>query len=292
MRNLVFLLLLALVPMSSGFAKEAPKPEVKASKIKDNLFFISGPGGNVALLCGKDGNLIIDDKFAETSESILAAVKSVCPGGVKFVFNTHWHFDHTGGNENMGKAGSVIVAHKNVRTRMSKSGFIAYFKKKTEPSPDVALPVITFTNDLQFHLNGQSIDVQHFGHGHTDGDGVVYFKEANVIHLGDLYFAGMYPFIDYSSGGSIEGMINTADKVLAIINDKTTIVPGHGAISTKADYQAYRDMLAGIKAKRDALLKAGKSKEAVKAANITESFDGVWNKGFIKGKDFVGLILN
>jgi glyoxylase-like metal-dependent hydrolase (beta-lactamase superfamily II) len=206
------------------------------------------------------------------------------------VVNTHWHGDHTGGNENMGKVGALLVAHENVRRRMNTEQFTAAFNAKTPPSPDGALPVVTFADAITFHWNGDEIRVYHVPPAHTDGDSVVHFVKANVVHAGDLFFNGGYPFVDVSSGGRIDGVIAAAERILAGIDDKTRLIPGHGPVATKADLQAYRDVLKTLR-DRIAKLKAdGKSRDEVIAAKPTADHDAKWGTGFMKGDVFTGLV--
>jgi len=209
---------------------------------------------------------------------------------VQFVLNTHWHGDHSGGNENFGKAGSIIVAHENVRKRMSVEQFIEAFNMRTPPSPKLALPVITFASATTFHLNGDEIRAIHMPNAHTDGDTIVHFVRNDVIHMGDIYFNGMYPFIDSASGGSVEGVIAASDKVLAIASDRTRIIPGHGPISNKAELRAYRDMLAAFSGRVRDLVRQGRKLEEITAANVNAEFDDQWGKGFIKGPKFAEML--
>ena len=209
---------------------------------------------------------------------------------MRFVVNTHWHGDHTGGNENMGAAGAIVVAHENVRARMSVDQFIEAFGRTVPASPPGALPVITFTDAMTFHWNDDVLHVFHVEHAHTDGDAIIRFVESNAVHMGDTYFNGMYPFIDVSSGGGIDGMIATADKVLAMIDDQTKIIPGHGPLSNKAELTAYRDMLATARGNIHKLVSEGKSKEETVAARPTSSLDAQWGGGFMQPDVWVGLV--
>jgi glyoxylase-like metal-dependent hydrolase (beta-lactamase superfamily II) len=266
------------------------KVEVKAEKVADGIYMLTGRGGNIGLSVGKSGTYLIDDQYAPLSDKILAAVRAITPDPVRFVVNTHWHGDHTGGNENMGKAGALLVAHENVRRRMSTEQFSAAFNSKTPPSPEGALPAVTFADAVTFHWNGDEIRVYHVPPAHTDGDAVVHFVKANVVHAGDLFFNGGYPFVDVSSGGRIDGVIAAAERILAGIDDKTRLIPGHGPVATKADLQAYRDVLKTLR-DRIAKLKAdGKSRDEVIAAKPTADHDAKWGTGFMKGDVFTGLV--
>lgn len=266
------------------------KVEIKTEKLSPTTFVLFGAGGNVGVSVGEDALFIIDDQYAPVSPKILAALKQLSDKPIKFVLNTHWHGDHTGGNENMGKGGALIVAHDNVRKRMSTEQFIALFKSKVPPSPKVALPVVTFSTDVTFHINGDEVYGFHVPKAHTDGDTVVHFKKSNVIHMGDVFFNGWYPFIDVSSGGSPEGVIAAADRVLAMSDDNTKIIPGHGPVAGKGDLKAYRDMLASVSGRVKALMKEGKKLDEIKAAKPSAEFDEKWGKAFIKADAFIEML--
>ena len=202
--------------------------QIKTIPVADSIYMLIGQGGNIGVSAGDDGIFLIDDQFAPLTGKIRAAVGKISKEPIRFLINTHWHFDHTGGNENLGKAGVVIVAHDNVRQQMSVDQFIELFNREIPASPSIALPVITFNDTTTFHLNGSTIHAFHVEFAHTDGDSVIHFREANVIHTGDVYFNGIYPFIDVDSGGSINGMIAAVNRILALCDDQTKIIPGHG----------------------------------------------------------------
>jgi len=264
--------------------------EVKAEKVADGVYMLTGRGGNIGLSVGKSGTYVIDDQHAPLTGKILAAIRTVTPDPVRFVVNTHWHGDHTGGNENMGKAGALLVAHENVRRRMSGEQFSATFNSSTPPSPEAALPVVTFADAVTFHWNGDEIRVYHVPPAHTDGDSIVHFVKADVVHMGDLFFNGGYPFVDTSSGGRVDGLIAAAERALAGIGDKTRIIPGHGPLATKADLQAYRDALKTLRDRIAKLKGEGKSRDEVVAAKPTADHDAKWGTGFMKGDVFTGLV--
>lgn len=266
------------------------KVEVKTQKLGDSVYMLEGAGGNLGVSIGEDAVFVVDDQYAPMAPKIQAAIAALTAKPVKFILNTHWHGDHTGGNETFGKAGAIIVAHENVRRRMSSEQFIELFKSKVAASPRAALPIVTFASDVTFQLNGEEIRAFHVPRAHTDGDAIVHFVKADVIHMGDTFFNGMYPFIDSSSGGTAEGMVAAADKVLAMSGDKTKIIPGHGPLATRADLKAYRDMVAELNGRVVKLVKAGKSLDEIKAANVGAGYDEKWGKGFIKADKFVEML--
>ncbi len=275
----------------SSHAQNFDKAEIKTEKLSATTYVMYGAGGNLGLSIGEDAVFVIDDQYAPMTAKITAAIKALTDKPVQFVLNTHWHGDHTGGNENFGKAGSLIVAQENVRRRMSSEQFIQLFKSKVPASPKVALPVVTFTNDITFHLNGDEIFVFHVPKAHTDGDAVVHFKNSNVIHMGDTFFNGLYPFIDTSSGGTPDGVVAAADRALLLADDKTRIIPGHGPVSTKADLKAYRDMLFTVNGRVKAMMKDGKKLEDILAAKPSAEFDEKWGKAFISPPRFIEMLV-
>jgi glyoxylase-like metal-dependent hydrolase (beta-lactamase superfamily II) len=272
------------------YAQDWDAVQIETTELGSGLYMFTGRGGNLVVSVGEDGVFLVDDQYAPLSEKIIAAIRELSDAPIRFVINTHWHGDHTGGNENMGKAGALLVAHENVRKRMSVEQFIEAFDSRVEPSPKGALPVVTFTRDLAFHLNGQEIRAFHIANAHTDGDAIVVFSEANVVHPGDTFFNNMYPFIDVSSGGSIAGMIEAANEVLGMIDDQTQVVPGHGVLSDKAGLEAYRDMLIGVQAAVAEQIAMGKDQDAVVAAKPTAKWDDVWGKGFLNPDVFTGIL--
>jgi cyclase len=294
MRFLIHVLALAIAVAVPAAAQQQDfsKVEIKAEKVAEGLYVLTGAGGNIGLSVGKSGSLVIDDQYAPLTEKILAAVKAITPDPVRFVVNTHWHGDHTGGNENMGKAGAFLVAHENVRRRMSSEQFSATFQRSTPASPEGALPVVTFADAVTFHWNGDEIRVYHVPPAHTDGDAIVHFVKADVVHMGDCFFNGGFPFIDTSSGGKVDGVLAAAERVLGAISDKTRVIPGHGPVATKADLQAYRDTVKTVRDRVAKLKAEGKSKEAVVAAKPSAEFDAKWGQGFIKPDQFVGFVFD
>jgi glyoxylase-like metal-dependent hydrolase (beta-lactamase superfamily II) len=250
---------------------------------------LTGAGGNIGLSVGPSGTFVIDDQFAPPTDKILNAIWAITPQPVRFVINTHLHGDHTGGNENLGKAGAIVVAHENVRKRMSVEQLGA-LGRKTPPSPEGALPVVTFTEAVTFHWNGDEIRVRHAAPAHTDGDSIVHFVKADVVHMGDLFFNGNYPYIDTGSGGRVDGFLAAADQVLAATGEKTRIIPGHGPLATRADLQSYRDMIKTLRDRIAKLAAEGKSRDEVIAAKPTADHDAKWGTGFMKGDAFTGFV--
>ena len=284
-------LLVALALAAPAVAQQDfSKVEVKAENIAPGVDVLFGAGGNIGVSSGADGVFIIDDQYAPLTPKIQAAIAKLSPKPVRFVMNTHWHGDHSGGNENFGAAGAVIVAHDNVRLRMSTDQFIAAFKSTVKASPPIALPVVTFGDGVTFHLNGETIRAVHVAPAHTDGDSIVRFENANVIHMGDTYFASGYPYIDLSSGGSVLGVIAAVDKGLAMGDAKTRYIPGHGPLTGPNELRAYRAMLSTIVANVSAGIKAGKSLDAIKDSKPTAAYDAKWGGGFINPDNFVTIV--
>ena len=266
------------------------KVEVKVVPVAGGVSMLVGQGGNIGVTTGKDGTFLIDDQFAQLLPKIKAAVKTLGDQPIRFVVNTHFHGDHTGSNAPLGESGVVIVAQDNVRKRLGLERVDRDTKEKIPPKPPSAWPLITFADSVAFHLNGDDVDVIHVATAHTDGDAIIRFQKANVIHMGDTFFNGMYPFIDIDSGGSIDGIIAAADKGLSLSDAATKIIPGHGPLGTKADLQRYRDVLAGVRDRVKTLVAQGKTLEQVSAAKPTAQWDATWGKGFMKPDMFVSFV--
>ncbi|MCP4406855.1 MAG: MBL fold metallo-hydrolase [Gammaproteobacteria bacterium] len=264
--------------------------ELKTVAVTDDIYMLMGKGGNIGLSTGNSGTLIIDDQYAPATTDILSTIAEQTKDKIQFVVNTHWHGDHTGGNENLGKMGAVIVAHENVRETMSKDQFIEVFNMSAPASPKAALPVITFVDGITFHWNNDTIQVQHVATAHTNGDAIVHFKNANVVHAGDTFFNKMYPFIDVTHGGSIDGMIAATEKLLGMADEQTKIIPGHGPLANKTDLRAYRDMLVAVRSSIHDLKRTGKTRADVIAAKPTAAYDDKWGKGFLKPDVWVGIV--
>ena len=284
------LALVATIACLSAAAQDFSKVEIAATRLGDTLYMLRGAGGNIGLSAGDDTVFIVDDQFAPLTPKITAAIAKISPKPVQFVLNTHWHGDHTGGNENLGKAGAIIVAHENVRKRLSTDQFIDLIKSKEKALPKAGLPVVTFATSLNFHLNGEDIHVVHAPRAHTDGDAIVHFPKSDVVHMGDIFWNGLNPFVDYSSGGSITGVIAACTQVLATTTDKTRFIPGHGPLGTRAELQAYRDMLSTIAGRVQQALAEGKTDEEIVQLAPSREFDEKWGKAYLKPEKFVGSI--
>ena len=265
--------------------------EIQTIPLNSGVYMLMGDGGNIAISVGEDGVFMVDDQFAPLSDKIKAAIAKLTDQPVKFIVNTHWHFDHVGGNENFAKGGTVIVAHNNVRKRMATEQFIEAFQRTVPPSPKAALPMVTFFDGTTFHMNGQTIGVQHTQiPAHTDGDSIIYFEEANVLHAGDTYFNGLYPFIDSSSGGSLVGMISAVETMLKFTNDQTKIIPGHGPLSNKKQLTEYLVLLNHVQAKVNDALASGMSLDAFLASKPTAKYDDTWGKAFLSPEKFLTIV--
>jgi len=281
-----FILLACLAAPLAG-QQSLDTVRIRTVPVADGVYMLMGAGGNIGVSAGASGVVLIDDQFAPLSDKIKAAVAAINSGPIRFLLNTHWHGDHTGGNENFAKDGVVIVAHENVRHRMSVEQFVATLNRTVPPSPEAALPIVTFTDAVNFYLNGDSISAFHVAPAHTDGDVVIYFRRANVVHMGDTYWNGRYPLIDLSSGGSVDGMVAAMDRVLAMTDENTKYIPGHGELSGRAAVTALRDMLATVRDRVRKLVRQGKTLAQVKAAKPSAEFDAAWGGGYINPDRFV-----
>jgi glyoxylase-like metal-dependent hydrolase (beta-lactamase superfamily II) len=284
---LVFFGITLVAGVARGQQTDFSKVTISTTKITDGLYMLQGAGGNIGVSVGEDGVIVIDDQFAPLTPKIQEAISKITPKPIKFVLNTHWHSDHVGGNENLAAAGAVIVSHDNVRKRMSTGQFVEAMKREVPPSSPKALPIVTFSSDITLHLNGEDIRVVHVDPAHTDGDSIVVFPKAKVVHMGDCFMTMSYPFTDLSSGGNFDGFIAVADKVLGMVDDSFKIIPGHGALSVKGDLKGWRDMLAGIRARVKKQANAGKTLEAIQKQKLTAEWDEKWGKAFIKPEQII-----
>jgi glyoxylase-like metal-dependent hydrolase (beta-lactamase superfamily II) len=270
-------------------AAQQPDPDLKTIKVADNIYMLQGNGGNIGVMTGEDGVFMIDDQFAASNPAIMAAIAKISDKAVKFLVNTHWHPDHTGGNELLGKAGSIIVAQDNVRKTLSGEQFTEYFNRTSEPLSKEGLPVITFADAVTFHYNGDDIYVAHTPPAHTDGDAAVFFKNANVVHAGDVVTVGRYPFIDYQRGGSAEGYIAAVRKLIDTVDDNTKIIPGHGPLCDRKYLGQFHDMLAAVTGRIKGMKDTGSALEEIVASKPTAEFDANY-AGSVKPDDFVTLV--
>jgi cyclase len=282
-----FAAIAALSLATAAFAQnDFSKVEIKVTKVAGNVYMLEGAGGNIGVSAGDDGIAIVDDQFAPLAPKIRAALKGIVDKPVQFVLNTHFHGDHTGGNEDFGEEGTII-AQTNVRKRLASGSTLP--GRETPPAAKSALPVITFDDKVSLHFNGEEIRAVHFPHGHTDGDAVIYFTQSNVVHMGDDFFNGMYPFIDQANGGSVRGVIANVEKVLSTLPDDVKVIPGHGKLSDKAGLRAFLDMLKGTSAAVQSAIAAGKTLDEIKASNVLEQWDS-WGKGFMKTDRWIATL--
>ena len=289
------LLVVAAIALSVRAAHAQPDPAtvtIKVTPLGTGVYMLEGAGGNIGISVGNDDVFMIDDQYAPLTPKIRAAIATVSPKPVRFLLNTHWHGDHVGGTQDMAGAGAIIVAHDNTRKRMTKEQFIATFNMKVPPSPAAALPIVTFSQSMSLYLNGDSVRAVHFQNAHTDGDVVVTFEKADVVHMGDTFFNGFYPLVDLSTGGSIDGLIAAADDVLSRTTSKTKIIPGHGPLGTRDDLLRYSNMLKMVRARVAGLVARRRTLAQVVAAKPTAEFDAKWGGGFLKSEVFVTILYN
>jgi glyoxylase-like metal-dependent hydrolase (beta-lactamase superfamily II) len=284
---LLVLLLLITVPVVAQ-QPDYSKVQIKATKVAGNVYVLEGAGGNIGVSVGADGILIVDDQFAPLADKIKASLHTLNPGKLRFILNTHFHNDHTGGNVAFGPD-APIIAHDNVRKRLSTDQYSKIFKSTTPASPKEALPVITFNQSLTVHFNGEEIRAIHFPQGHTDGDSVIFFSASNVVHLGDDFFAGRFPFVDLDSGGSIEGLAKNIGELIGKIPADAKLIPGHGPISTLDDLKAYHRMLLETTDFVRKKVAAKKSIDEIKKEGLPAEWNS-WGTGFIKTELWLELI--
>jgi cyclase len=289
---LVFLGMMLAAGGARAQQQDFSKVTIKTTKVAEGVYMLEGAGGNIGVSVGDDGVIVIDDQFAPLTPKIQEAISKISPKPIKFVLNTHWHGDHTGGNENLATGGAVIIAHENVRKRMSTEQFVQLMKSKVPASPPRALPVVTFTSDITLHFNGEDIQVIHVDPAHTDGDSVIVFPKAKVVHMGDCFMTISYPFVDVSSGGNFDGYIGAAAKVLGIADKAAKVIPGHGELSGVTDLKVWHDMLVEIRAAVKKQADAGKPLEAIQKMNLTAKWDARWGAKFIKPDQVVEFAFN
>ncbi|MBL4800468.1 MAG: MBL fold metallo-hydrolase [Emcibacter sp.] len=290
-RIITVLLSLVSAFISTSFAQDQfAGIEIKTIKVSEGIYMLEGSGGNIGIATGEDGIFMIDDQYSPLTPKILAAISKISDKPIKFLINTHWHFDHTGGNENLGNMDVVILAHDNVYKRLSAGQLMKDFDKQVPASPKVALPVVSFNDQVTFHLNDLHIQARHFAHAHTDGDSILFFKNKNVIHTGDIFFNGFYPYIDSGSGGSIYGMIDATATLLKLVDDTTKIIPGHGPLANKQDLQTFHDMLVQVVDNVTPLTRQGLSLEEATKRDPLKKLNKKWGNGFLKPDMFLSII--
>lgn len=287
MRRLYIVLLAFVAASAFAQGRDFSKVEVTARKVSGGIYMLVGAGGNIGLSVGGDGVIMIDDQYAPLVPKIEAAIRGITDKPVRFILNTHYHGDHTGGNEQLGRT-APIVAHENVRRRLAAG--TTRFGQTTPPVPNAALPVVTFDHSLSLHLNGEEVRAVHMPHGHTDGDSVIYFTKSNVVHMGDDFFNGMFPLVDLDNGGSVRGLIANVDTVLATVPEDVKIIPGHGPLSDKNGLRAFADVLKGVVAAVQRGIDAGKTVEQLKTEKVLAAWDATWGQGFIKTDMFTDTV--
>jgi glyoxylase-like metal-dependent hydrolase (beta-lactamase superfamily II) len=270
--------------------KSAATANITVQALRGGVSALIGSGGNIAVFPGSDGKFIVDSGYVGSRDKISDALTSISDDPVAHLVNTHWHFDHTDGNEWMHTAGATITAHENTRKHLSATTRVEDWNFTFPPSPAGAIPSDVFNGEKMFRLNGETIALKHYGPSHTDGDISVYFSEADVLHTGDTWWNVHFPFIDYSTGGNINGMIKAAEANLAMATDRTIVVPGHGPVAGKKELTEYRDLLLLIRDRVAALKKAGKSLDEIVAAKVTAAYDAKWGGSFINGDFFTRLV--
>ena len=284
---LIYPILALLLTVNSAKAQgDFSKVEIKVIKAAGNVYMLQGAGGNIGVSVGADGILIVDDQFAPLADKIRAALKTIGEGKLKFVLNTHWHGDHTGGNAQF-SAEAPIIAHANVRRRLETDQNV--LGEAVKAAPKEALPVVTFDDRLSVHFNNEEIRVIHFPHGHTDGDSVIFFTGSNVVHMGDDFFAGKFPFVDLDSGGSVEGARDNVGEILGKLPAGVKIIPGHGPLSSLDDLKLYHRMLVETIGVVRQQMRAGKTLDEIKAAGLPAEWNS-WGTGFIKTDKWIETI--
>ena len=292
-RTFPLFVLFALASPGLASSQNFDAVEIQTQQVSSGVYMLLGQGGNIGVFIGDDGVFVIDDQFAPLTDKILAAIGAITSEPVRFVFNTHWHGDHTGGNENLAGVGAVIVAHENVRERLSMDQVLERVGREPAPTPaapEGALPVITFAEDVTFHLNGDEVYAFHVSNAHTDGDAIVHFRRANVVHMGDTFFRDRFPFIDTATGGSIDGLIAATGAGLAVMDARTMVIPGHGALSTREDLRAYRDALMSMRYAVARLMEEGHSLERIQDFRPIRDQAEAWGQDEAAERNFVATI--
>lgn len=283
----------AALPGVAG-AQQGPdfdRIDYTVTRVAAGIYMLSTPvGGNVGVSIGEDGVLVIDDQFAPLAPKLRSAIALLTDRPIRFLLNTHWHGDHTGANEAFARTGSVIVAQRRVRERLASPPPATLSGRTPPAAAAAALPVVTFDREVSLHLNGDDVEMTHASAAHTDGDAIVRFRRANVVHMGDTFFYGTYPFVDSNSGGTYAGLIAAVEETLATVDDTTRIIPGHGPLCGRKELQEFRDMLVVVRDRVARLIRAGRSQEEVIAAKPTAEFDAKWAGGFWKPEQWVARV--
>ena len=286
MKTKIFIIcipIIFIVSANKTIAQNFDTVQIKTNKITDKIYMLEGEGGNIGVLIGNDGIVIIDDQFAPLSEKIRTALKTLSDKPVRFVINTHFHGDHVGGNENFGGQGAIIVAQENSRLRMTSDEFMATINNQKKAAPYDALPKVTFNESVTLHLNGETVQVFHVTNAHTDGDAIIYFKASNVFHGGDVFVRYGLPYIDQPRGGTIDGMIKGLDELLNRANDSSAIIPGHGKLAGKKDVLEFKNMLVTVRDRIAKAIKEGKTVDEIMKADPTKEFISAFErKEFVK----------
>ncbi len=291
MKRALLAVVLGLCPLpGSAVAQDWESFRVEARPLAPGVSLLSAAGGNLVACHGPEGVLLVDSEYAQLTPKLRAAVAALGAGPRRLLVNTHWHFDHVGGNAALAGDGATIIAHARVRDRMQKGQTIAIIDETIPPAESAALPTVTFTDSLTLHLNGETVDVWHLPGAHTDGDAVLRFRRADVLHVGDLWFHGGYPFIDISSGGHIDGLIAALDTLVAVAGDSTRVVPGHGPLGTKAQLAAHRDMLREFRDIVAREIAAGKDLSEIIAEKATARLDATWGEKMFPPAAFTEIV--
>ncbi len=287
------LLLIAILFASINSLSAQEKPvEFTTFQLSDTVYMLKGRGGNVGISTGEDGLYIIDDQLRPITEQLLQAIRKVSNKPIRFVLNTHYHADHVGGNETLGAAGAVVIAHDNIRKRMTTEQVSIFSENTTPPYAKGALPVLTFNDRISLHLNGETATAYYVASGHTDGDSIIHFPVSNVIHMGDMFFNGLYPYVDLDAGGSMQGLVAAADLALSMADDSTRIIPGHGPLGMTEDLKNYRDYLVEASTNVQELIDQDMGLEQIIAARPTRQWDEELGKTWITPAQFVTFIYN
>ena len=286
MKRIAGLVIVLSIAATARAQQDFSKVEITVTKVGGAVYMLQGAGGNIGVSVGEDGILVVDDQYAPLAPKIKAALKGISDKPIRLLLNTHYHGDHTGGNEIFG-AEAPIIAQENVRKRLSSG--TTTLGQVNPPSPRGALPIVTFENNVSVHLNGEEIRAVFYPHGHTDGDSVIFFTKSNVVHMGDDFFNGMFPFIDVDNGGSVMGMIASVDKVLSTLRDDAKVIPGHGPLSDKAGLAAFSKMLKGTSGVIAKAVREGTTPAQLKSQKAFAEWDS-WSKGFLGADRFIDML--